>query len=370
MLKSIHGPSTFGKLIKDTKISQLQASIGNRELNANNGFPTHQIIESPSSSFSRRDFGLKMRIPKKIKTRRIIVNDLDNKYGLPNFETLNGDYFKKLRFQELGIPVNAIFSHSNSTNSNLNSKSTSNDQSTSKLTHNPLFPSSKEFSTPQTIAGLLHIKNQPLNSKDFIDKIKPELKSLRRPFLTWLAKNHPESLSKKSLYEEFKKFVEIEKPHLFNDNKYYIPSTYENKLSGTAGLSYNLRGRLFQTPYGPKTSRIVPGRIVSKFTNYTKCTIGGFVGNIGNVAANNSYVETLALQNRSVEDNKFAREFKIPATVTNATMILDSKSLDLTVTPIKRTNNFSKKIMSKRSEGNQEAIFSNLMNMLIKEESK
>lgn len=356
MLKSVHGPSAFSKLLKDTKVSQLQASIGNRDLNANNGFPTHQVVEAPSSSFSRRDFGLKMRIPKKIKTRRIIVNDLDNKYGLPNFETLNGDYFKRLRFQELGIPVNATYTQFiNSSNSTQNKLSG---------TQNPLFANSKKFSSPQSIAGLLHIKNQPLNSKEFTKTIKPQLKALRRPFYQWLVKNHPESISKKSLYDEFKRYIELEKPQLFNDQKNYVPSTYANKLSGTGGLSYNLKGRLFQTPNGPKTSRVVPGRIVSKYSNYTKCTVGGFVGNVGNVAANNSYVETLALQNRSIEDNKFAREFKIPATVVSATMVLDNKTLDLSVSPIKRTSNLGKRTITKRNPAEQSLAFSSLMNLL------
>ncbi|GAV29948.1 hypothetical protein PMKS-003454 [Pichia membranifaciens] len=356
MLKGIHGPSAFGRLLKDTKVAQLQASIGSRELNANNGFPTHQVVESPASSFSRRDFGLKMRIPKKIKTRRIIVNDLDNKYGLPNFETLNGDYFKKLRFQELGIPVNATYTQFiNSSNSSQNKSTT---------TQNPLFASSREFSSPQNIAGLLHIKNQPLNSKEFAENIKPQLKALRKPFYKWLMKNHPESISKKSLYDEFKRYIELEKPQLFGNSKNYIPSTYAEKLSGTGGLSYNLKGRLFQTPNGPKTSRVVPGRIVSKYSNYTKCTVGGFVGNVGNVAANNSYVETLALQNRSIEDDKFAREFKIPATVVNATMVLDNKSLDLTVNPIKRASNFGKRTITRRNPAEQSLAFSSLMNLL------
>lgn len=364
MLKSVNGPSTFAKLLKDTKIAQLQASIGDRVLNSNNGFPTHQIIESPSSSFSRRDFGLKMRIPKKIKTRRIIVNDLDNKYGLPNFETLNGDYFKRQRFQELGIPVNASYSQSNNT---INNNTSNTLKSESNASQNPLFPSSKEFSAPQTVSGLLHIKNQPLNSDDFIKNIKPELKTLRRPFLKWLAKNNPESFTKKSLYDDFKKFIQSENPQLFNNNKNFIPSTYADKLSGTAGLSYNLKGRLFQTPNGPQTSKIVPGRIVSKSANYAKCAVGGFIANVPNVHANNTYVEKLVVQNRSIDDKDFARQFKIPTTVTNASLILDNKRLDLFVNPIKPTVKSNSKFTFSTKEKTKEApIFDALLSMLDK----
>lgn len=360
MFKGVNGSSTMGRLLKETKISQMQNSIGDRALNANSGFPTHQIIEAPSSSFSRRDFGLKMRIPKKIKTRRIIVNDLDNKYGLPNFETLNGDYFKKQRFQELGIPVNAFFSHSNS----LTNKNNTQGSTASKSTHNPLFANSKEASTPQTISGLLHIKNQPLNSKNFIDVVKPELQSLRKPFLSWLAKNYPDSLSKRTLYDEFKKFIELEQPQLLKGDKNFIPSTYLEKLSGTAGLSYNLKGRLFQTPNGPQTSRIVPGRIVSKSASYTKCAVGGFIGNVSNVVANNSYVESLSLQNRTVDSEKFARQFKIPTTVTNATLYLDNKQLDLTVTPIKDSYKPQSRVNGKKLANTPVPVMSELLELL------
>lgn len=357
MLKSVNGQSALGKLLKSTKIAQLQNKIGDRTLNANGAFPTHQVIEAPASSFSRRDFGLKMRIPKKIKTRRIIVNDLDNKYGLPNFETLNGDYLKKERFQELGIAVEPVSSRFNNSNTSNNAAKSSN------TTSNPLFESSKEFLVPQTIAGLLHIKNQPLNSENFNKVVKPELKSLRRPFLKWLATNYPESLTKKSLYEEFKKFIQIEKPQLLNTSRTFIPPTYANSLSGTAGLSYNLKGRLIQTPNGSQTSRLVPGRIVAKSSNFTKCAVGGFVANVSNVAANNSYVEKLVFQNRTVDNENFARELKVPTTVTSAKLYLDTKTLDLTATPLKKTYK-SSSIFSRKSKSDGDFIFDDLYTLL------
>lgn len=363
MLKSVQGRSAFGSLLKDTKISQLQASIGNRELNANNGFPTHQIIEAPASSFSRRDFGLKMRIPKKIKTRRIIINDLDNKYGLPNFEKLNGDYFKKLRFQELGIPVSATYTAEAPTRPSAFNSNSKDAEATIQPSQNPLFSSSKQSASSQTIASLLHIKNQPLQSTDFVKDIKPRLQSLRKPFLQWVAKNYPDELSKPSV-ALFKLYVESEKPQLFNDNKNYIPSTYANALSGTAGLSYNLKGRLFQTPKGSKTSRIVPGRIVSKQMNAI-ATVGGFVGNVRNTSANDNYVKNLALQNRVIEEDKFAREFKIPATVDRATLILDSNSLGLNVTPVTTANNSRSKVSSRsRSAQVASAQIEDLLSLL------
>lgn len=364
MIKSANGPASMGKLLKNTKLSQLQNSIGDRTLNANSSFPTHQIIEAPTSSFSRRDFGLKMRIPKKIKTRRIIVNDLDNQYGLPNFETLNGDYFKKQRFQELGIHVNAHFSDINSSSKNNSSLN----KNSNKVSYNPLFPSSKQFSTPQSIAGLLQIKNQPLNSTNFLTNIKPELRSLRQPFLKWVAQNHPESLTKNSLSEEFQKFIETERPQIISNNKNFIPSIYADQLSGTAGLSYNLKGRLFQTPNGPQSSRIVPGRVVGK-SEGPRLAVGGFVANVSQSPSRGNYIDTLTLQNRTVDGENFARQLAVPTSVTGASMYLDKKQFNLTVQPITRPSSQSFRTVSKRQ---QPSVSNNLMvdellNMLRKD---
>lgn len=352
MFKSVNGTSKFSQILKDTKIAQLQASIGDNILEANKAFPTHQIIEAPASSFSRRDFGLKMRIPKKIKTRRIIVNDLDNKYGLPNFETTNGSYFKKLRFKELGIPVRA-------TRSNRNSQLLSDDDTKNKRFMNPLLPQNEDVSS-QTIAELLHLKNQSLNSTKFVKDIKPELRKLRKPFFTWLAKNHPDCLNKKIEVEHFHQFVKETRPQLFNNDKNFIPSTYLEKLSGTAGLSYNLKGRLFQTPYGPKTSRVVPARVVSKSMS-PKCAVGGFIANIPNSSAHHSYIDKLSVQNRAIENGKFAREFEVPVVVTSANLLLDDHRLSLRAEQTKpRIRETPKRANSKVSS----SMLSNLTSLL------
>jgi hypothetical protein len=338
MLKSVHGSSQMGKLLKTTKISQLQNSIGDRVLNANGAFPTHQIVEAPASSFSRRDFGLKMRIPKKIKTRRIIVNDLDNRHGLPNFETLNGDYFKKIRFQELGIPVEANYG-----NISKAAKERLENDATLELTTNPLFKSSKAFSTPSTIAGLLQVKNQPLNSNEFLEKVKPELKSLRKPFLEWIAKSRPQHLNEKNK-DLFKAFIEETRPELFKqvtESKDSIPSSHYEKLSGTAGLSYNLKGRIIQTPNGPQLSRLVPGRVVSNTNDSVIGTVGGFVTDIRNTETKNTYVEKLISQNKTNDTTgEFARQVLVPTHVKGAKLSLDNRRLTVHASPVIKKKSF------------------------------
>lgn len=358
----MHGSSQMGKLLKTTKISQLQNSIGDRVLNANGAFPTHQIVEAPAASFSRRDFGLKMRIPKKIKTRRIIVNDLDNKYGLPNFETLNGDYFKKLRFQELGIPVEANYDNVKAAKEMLEN------DTTLELTTNPLFKSSKAFSTPNTIAGLLQVKNQPLNSDEFLQSVKPELKSLRKPFLEWIATTRPQHMNERNK-DLFKTFIQETKPELFkniSNSANTIPKSQYEKLSGTAGLSYNLKGRIIQTPNGPQLSRLVPGRIVTRTNDTYMGAVGGFVTDIRTTEVRNTSVEKLVAQNKTVDDTgKFARQVLVPTHVKNAKLSLSSKRLEINASPVVKKKSFGgDRSQRVRTQSSSEQVFAEILNLL------
>ncbi|GMF00651.1 unnamed protein product [Ambrosiozyma monospora] len=177
MSRSIAAAGEFSKAFKTTRVAQLPSKLGELGLDQSGAFPTHQVIESLPSSFSRRDFGLKLRLPKKTKTRYIVINDIDNKYGLPDFEPRSGFLWKKLRFQELGIPVT---SRESSLASDKNTKKT-----------NPLFPTTEVTHNTESIAQALNIERQPLDSANFKTVVKPALKQLRKPFMKWLQEHHP-----------------------------------------------------------------------------------------------------------------------------------------------------------------------------------
>lgn len=313
----------FGRVFRGSKLAQLANNQKSTPFDPSKSFPTHQIIESLPSSYSRRDFGLKMRLPKRLKTRRIVVNDLDNKYGMPDYEPLNGFYWKKQRFREMGVPVKA--------------KSPGN----GKHTANPLFP---EFTTQsaaaagasQTIASVLDIQTQPINSHKFKNQVKPDVERLRRPFLRWLAQTYPERLDQTDLTEELSEFLKTDAVKSFKQGRDTIPESYGNRLSGTAGLSYQLGGRLSQTPNGVEASKVVPGRWLQSRVSANLFGVGGFVGQS---SVSPSRVKYLGKLNNTVKPilstGKFGREFKVPVVTRGATLDLDAKKLSISVEPVR-----------------------------------
>lgn len=328
MFKTASGVSDVSRLFKTTRLAQLQASIGDPLLNANGAFPTQQIVESPAASFSRKDFGLKMRIPRKIKTRRIVVNDLDNQFGLPSFSTVNSAYKQKLKFKEMAVPVHAQY------------KSQLNDTSAKyagyKERKNPLFSSVLEGLSSNSLADELGIAKMSPNSLEFKNIIEPVLKKLRKPFMKWLAVTHPEVLSssvsmerksKTQYFIEFIKHMKATNPEMVKFNTSVIPESYAKKLSGTAGLSYNLSGRLIQTPNGSYTHRVQLGRVVSEGS---LLAVNGFTSNLKTLVSSSKLKSVITrAQNESV-DGIFSREVKIPLRVTDVKVNLDSHDLSIT----------------------------------------
>lgn len=328
MFKTASGVSDVSRLFKTTRLAQLQSSIGDSLLNANGAFPTQQIIESPAASFSRKDFGLKMRVPRKIKSRRIVLNDLDNQFGLPNFSTVNSIYHQKLKFREMALPVHAQYK------SQLND--TSAKYSSYKERKNPLFSSVLQNLNSNSLADELGIAKLSPNSSEFKNTIEPVLKKLRKPFMKWLAVNHPEILSssmsierksKTQYFIEFIKYIKLTNPSLVKFNSNEIPDSYSKKLSGTAGLSYNLSGRLIQTPNGSYTHRVQLGRVVSEGS---LLAVNGFTSNLKTLVSSSKLKSVITrAQNESV-DGVFSREVKIPLRVTDVKINLDSRDLNIT----------------------------------------
>ncbi|GMG20021.1 unnamed protein product [Ambrosiozyma monospora] len=371
MSRSIAAAGEFSRVFKTTRVAQLPSKLGELGLDQSGSFPTHQVIESLPSSFSRRDFGLKLRLPKKTKTRYIVVNDIDNKYGLPDFEPRSGFLWKKLRFQELGIPVTSK-----------DSSLATSEKSTKKT--NPLFPTTEVTHNTESIAQALNIERQPLDSTNFKTVVKPALKKLRKPFMKWLVKNYPERVNNIDLSREIVQFINETKLSL-NDTqktKNTIPDSYAEKLSGTAGLSYTLKGRLFQTPNGIESSRIVPGRFLHGKSTGNLFGVGGFVGTSYYSPSQVNYLKRLSNHpSRPVtvnsESSTFSRELRIPVMAKNAYLTSDKRKLELEVEPVKpysrfggkAATTFSRRGMSPRNSlsGNSsddKALLSNLLGIL------
>ncbi|VEU21167.1 DEKNAAC102101 [Brettanomyces naardenensis] len=336
MSKSIGAAGEFTRLFKNTRVAQLPQNLGKLGLDRSKAFPTHQVVEALPSSFSRRDFGIKLRLPKKIKTRRIVINDLDNKYGLPDIEPLNGFYWKKLRFREFGIPVK-VKGTGLSSLQKVGSASS------------PLFPS-KESSGPDkttTISSALNVRRQSLYSQEFQKKVKPELRKLRRPFVQWLVKKYPDRLVNSDLSNEIIEFLGEVRPQIGQKNEqngFEIPSSYSEKLSGTAGLSYTLGGRLLQTPNGVESSKVLPGRFLQSRITGHHFGLGGFVGYSSASQSQVKYLNKLGSLNKPITGtDKFSREFKVPIVPKHAYINLENRKLELDLDPVRSMKRYGKK---------------------------
>ncbi|KAG7796057.1 hypothetical protein KL944_005146 [Ogataea haglerorum] len=312
--------SDLARLFRTTKIAQVPRQLGELGADRSATFPTHQVIESPPSSFARRDFGLKMRIPTKIKSKYIVVNNLDNKYGLPDFEPLGGFAFKKKKFQEFGIPV-----------------SVRNPTMTTKASSNPLFPGHDPREGHGSVAVALGLRVQRPSSLEFATN-KKYLRTLRRPFMEWLAQNYPERIAQTDLSNEIVEFLEtrqVDEAKL-SRKKYQFPTLYREQLSGTAGLSYNLKGKLFQTPNGVQSARVLPGRYISARSTGSRFALGGFIGNSVTSGLHVKYLNKLADVRRPLDaEGRYAREFTIPLIPKAAHLNLVKKRFDFEVEPVK-----------------------------------
>lgn len=389
MSKSIAAVGDFARLFKTTKLSQVPKQLGELDVSLEKDFPTHQIIQSLPSTFARRDFGLKSRLPKKLNSKYIVVNDLDNKYQLPNFEKNNGFFLKKLRFKEMGLPIIT------KQKSDSSSKSSSSSQS-QQHTLNPLFPTNNEInliekninlasavetasassSTTTTLnndfAKFLNINNNSNSSlsPQQYRNLSKKLSILRKPFYEWLAKNHPAKITSYELTKELTQFLIENKDSkeiqsILSSNNEIIPKSYFEKLSGTAGLSYNLKGRLSMSPNGIQSSKVIPARFVGSSFSATFAA-GGFIGS----SSSNVKNAFKGYQVSTDEFGRFTKEIKYPVIPQDAVLDLTNKKLNLSFNTVAQKNargtNQSSSTLGRRAKPRQqnEQLMESLLSLL------
>ncbi|SCW03434.1 LAFE_0G10330g1_1 [Lachancea fermentati] len=280
--------SNLSQLLRNSKIAQVPRSTKPLTSAGPKYAPTHQIIETKPSTLHRQEWGLKASLPSKIKTKYIVYNDLDTLERLTTFETNGGAQWNRLRFQELGVAprynpgkANPLFEMSSSTK-------------------NQLIP----------LSSLLNI-NASTSRRD-VEKKLAQMRGLRGAFKKWLLDRDPEALKNKSfnMKDMSENAVEFLTETL-NPAADAQSSTLQ-RVVGTGGLSYNLTGRLKQSPNGVISKTVVPGRFLNVESNDRLAAIGGFVANAGSSSVNTSQADY------SMGD--FVRELKFPFAVNHASV--------------------------------------------------
>lgn len=102
---------TFERLLRGSRIVSLHkpeidlSSQKTLMLLSQKPQPVYQIVGTTSSSFHRRNWGLKSMIPSKHKSLNLNIQALDSETGLAQYDGNTGFYRKLQRFREFGQPL-------------------------------------------------------------------------------------------------------------------------------------------------------------------------------------------------------------------------------------------------------------------------
>lgn len=279
--------SSLSELLRGSRLSQVPLRKKVPLVNPPKKFyPQHQIIATkPNTMKEFKEWGLKAAIPSvKSKTKYIVVNELDNKYRMTEFEPISGGFnWNRLRLQELNIAPQ-----------NIHKK-------------NPLF-----FENESKAPSLKAL----LDSKAKREYLKSD--KFRSEFKTWLLEKYPNSLYQRGFH-----FKNLEKETLeflqdrFGSHKHSM----SNNIVGCGGLSYNLKGRVANTPNGFVLNPIVAGRILNGPSSSERIvSVAGFAG----VGRNN---EKLDKKDKDFGRAAF-RQNKVPIQIKNYKVINDGSRLN------------------------------------------
>ncbi|SCU82861.1 LADA_0C08350g1_1 [Lachancea dasiensis] len=280
--------SNLSHLLRSSRLAHVPKSTNPLTSAAPKYAPTHQIIETRPSTLHRQEWGLKSSLPPKTKTKYIVYNDLDTLERLTTFEANGGSQWNRIRFQELGVApkynpgkANPLFEASGAS-------------------RNQLVP----------LSSLLNVDRS--TPKAEVERRVAELKDLRSVFKKWLLERDPEALQNKTFSVKDMTDSAVEFLNESTSHNVELGAKSLRKPIGTGGLTYNLHGRLRNSPNGVIQKTVVPGRFLNVEGNDRLAAIGGFVANAGS-----SSVSTSQMDYRMGD---FVRQLQFPFAVSHATV--------------------------------------------------
>lgn len=254
--------SHLAHLLRGSRLSQVPKNSKPFVSSGAKYCPTHQIIETKPATLARQEWGLKAPIPSKVKSRYLVYNDLDTLERISTFEANGGSQWNRLRFQEMGLAP-----------------------SYNPGKANPLFEGSSSSSDKTTpLSSLLKHDGETVSSPAVLTRKLSQLKSLRQEFKQWLLEKDPEALKNKTfgvkdMNENAVQFLTERLSATSRSSILDINKASFKNIVGTGGLTYNVGGKLRNTPNGVVQKTIVPGRFLNLDGNDRLAAIGGFVAN-------------------------------------------------------------------------------------------
>lgn len=288
----------LAQLVKNSRLAQVPRNDMPLVQAGPRYHPTHQIIETKPAALERQEWGLKSSIPSKVKSRYLIYNDLDTLERITTFEPNGGTQWNRLRFQEMGLAPKYNPGKAN-----------------------PLFEGSSSHADQLApLSSFLNITSGNATSQKDVQTKLPAIKALRSQFKQWLVMKDPEALrtkgfTPKDLHDLAVQFLAEEGFGRKADTTRRMNKSTMQKVVGTGGLTYNLPGKLRNSPNGVVSKTIVPGRFLNVDGNDRLAAIGGFVANASSSSPMTSQVDynmgdfvrelifPFEVQQAAVEDN-------------------------------------------------------------------
>lgn len=228
---------TFERLLRNSRVVSLHkpkidmASPKTVMLMNQKSQPVYQVIGTTSSSFHRRNWGLKSMIPNKHRSLNLNVQALDSETGLAQYDGNTGFYRKLQRFREFGQPL--------------------------------------EYKGAANGTPFLKAKTE-------MDRVSMEISRKR---LEQMKNNGQHSYAK---FDAFLASKGIKRSEIENTKgslngvilEYLGQKRGKVQPTSVLGLNYSLVGSLDMTPTGIRKNRVVKARESGK----GKLLVGGFVG--------------------------------------------------------------------------------------------
>ncbi|BAO40693.1 uncharacterized protein in HIS3 3'region [Kluyveromyces marxianus] len=306
--------SHISNLLRNSRIAQVPKTEKALFQVGNPTRPTHQVIETKPSTLQRQEWGLKASIPSKIKSRYLVFNDLDTQERLTSFEPIGQYQWNRIRFQEMGLAPRYV-----------------------EEEKNPLFEGhTKKSGRLAPFSNAVHIT--PTTPRSEKSRKLRDINVHRAEFKQWILENHPESLA--GIKNENTKSLKTLASEFLHQKLGKLDINTASKTDwnvvGTGGLTYNLRGRLRQSPNGVKQKTVVPGRILSLQGPDRAVAVGGFVAEAKSIGRN-----PRALQ---FDMGDFVRQQVLPFVIEDPKVESGTVTLAASLIEPKNDFNFAQKI--------------------------